>query len=106
MWIHPYSCIGLNQNITGFTPQVLAALVDGTLERTSLNPPSGGWPTGSHFRVNFVQDPNNLNTIYAQSGEFNISSSTSTSTTRTYVFSPLSRHIMNLRILYLFFPDG
>jgi hypothetical protein len=72
-----------NQNITSFSPQILAALVDGTLGKTSLNPPSGGWPTGSHFRLNFVQDPNNLNTIYAQSSEFTISPSSSTLTTST-----------------------
>ncbi|KAF8640032.1 hypothetical protein AX17_001274 [Amanita inopinata Kibby_2008] len=52
--------------------QVLSALVDGTLLKTSMNPPSGGWPTGDHFRVNFVQDTNNLDSILAQSDEFTI----------------------------------
>ncbi|KAF9006552.1 hypothetical protein BDQ17DRAFT_1540354, partial [Cyathus striatus] len=52
--------------------QVLAALVDGTLSKTTVNPPSGGWPVGSSFRINFVQDEQNPNTIYAQSSEFNI----------------------------------
>jgi len=72
-----------NQSISGFSPQVLAALVDGTLGKTTLNPQNGGWPTGSRFRINLVQDSNNLNAIYAQSSEFTISPSSSTMTTST-----------------------
>ncbi|PPQ77427.1 hypothetical protein CVT25_011009 [Psilocybe cyanescens] len=72
-----FTALLVNQNITGFDPQVLQALVNGTDGSARLNPPSGGWPTGSHFRVNLVQDPNNLNTILAQSLEFTISPSTS-----------------------------
>jgi len=68
-----------NQNITGFSPQVLAALVDGDSGKTSLNPANGGWPTGSGFRLNFVQDEDSLSTIYAQSEQFDIKESTSTS---------------------------
>ena len=42
-----------------------------------MNPPSGGWVAGSGYRVNFVQDANNLNTIYAQSDDFTIEESSS-----------------------------
>lgn len=66
------------QNITGFESQVLAALVDGTLGKTNLNPQNGGWPTGDHFRLNLVQDDRNLNAILAQSPEFSILPSSST----------------------------
>ena len=60
------------QQISGFSPQILAALVDGTLGKVNLNPPSGGWTVGSGFRVNLVKDANDLSTIYAQSLQFNI----------------------------------
>lgn len=70
---------------------MLAALVDGTLGNTTVNPPSGGWPTpGGGYRVNLVQDANDLNTILAQSPEFNItqptSKSSSTTTGQSYVY--------------------
>lgn len=61
--------------------QVLAALVDGKLGTITANPPSAGWPTGTGFRVNLVQDPDSLNTILAQSGEFNITTPVASSTT-------------------------
>ena len=64
--------------MTGYDPQILAALVDGTLGKTSLNPPSGGWPTGTNFRVNLVQDDRNINAILAQSPEFTINATSST----------------------------
>ena len=66
------------QKVSGFQTQNLAALVDGTLGRVALNPPAGGWPTGSSFRLNLVQDNQNLNSILAQSQEFSITQSTST----------------------------
>ncbi|KAF8165510.1 hypothetical protein B0H34DRAFT_671334 [Crassisporium funariophilum] len=76
-----------NQKVQGYESQNLAALVDGTLGSQDMNPPSGGWPTGSGFRINLVQDNNNLNTILAQSPEFDIgeptTSTTSGRTTRT-----------------------
>jgi len=61
--------------------QVLNALVDGTLGNITCNPPSGGWPTGAGFRVNLVQDATHLNSILAQSSQFNINGSSSTTTT-------------------------
>ncbi|TFK71808.1 hypothetical protein BDN72DRAFT_409600 [Pluteus cervinus] len=51
---------------------VLAALVDGLSGNTTVNPPSGGWPDGTGFRVNLVQDAADLNAILAQSTEFSI----------------------------------
>ncbi|KAF9453050.1 hypothetical protein P691DRAFT_802431 [Macrolepiota fuliginosa MF-IS2] len=40
--------------------------------QTSVNPPSGGWPTGASFRVNLVKSVEEQSTIYAQSNEFSI----------------------------------
>jgi len=56
----------------GVTTQVLAAQVDGTLMRTQLLPPSTGWKVGDGYRLNLCQDPQNLNTILAQSPIFSI----------------------------------
>jgi len=61
-------------------PQILAALVDGTLLKTAVNPPSGGWPSGDGYRVNLVKDQTSLTSILAQSGPFNINASTVTGT--------------------------
>lgn len=61
--------------------QVLAALVDGTLGSIVANPPSGGWPIGSGFRVNLVLNPDSLGSILTQSLQFNISSPPGSSTT-------------------------
>ncbi|KAF5390531.1 hypothetical protein D9757_002626 [Collybiopsis confluens] len=61
--------------------QVLAAQVDGTLGNTTLNPPSGGWPSpGDGYRVNLVQNTTELNAILAQSPVFSIKQSNTTST--------------------------
>ncbi|KAF9534736.1 hypothetical protein CPB83DRAFT_755542 [Crepidotus variabilis] len=70
-----------NQSISGFTPQVLAALVDGASGSTDLNPPNPGWQDGSGYRINLVQDENNLSTIYAQSTQFDIKPSNGSSST-------------------------
>ncbi|KAF5362052.1 hypothetical protein D9756_002093 [Leucocoprinus leucothites] len=37
-----------------------------------IEPIKGGFPIGSHFRVNFVKIANEQQTIYAQSSEFTI----------------------------------
>ncbi|KAG6879208.1 hypothetical protein C0992_004447 [Termitomyces sp. T32_za158] len=52
--------------------QVLAAEVPGDLQSIMLNPPSGGWPQGGGFRLNLVKDVNHLDTILAQSSEYDI----------------------------------
>jgi len=93
-----FTALLTNQNITGFQPQVLAALVDGTTGTAVMLPPSGGWLTGSHFRVNLVEGTNNIDTIYAQSEDFTITASSSTLTstmtntlpTNTFVTSSVS----------------
>jgi len=82
--------------MTGYDPQILAALVDGTLGKTSLNPPSGGWPTGANFRVNLVQDDSNLSAILAQSPEFTINATASTTGSFVTSFSLLSDSILFL----------
>ncbi|KAG1783107.1 GPI-anchored small secreted protein [Suillus placidus] len=74
-----------NQAVMPQGPQVLNALVDGTMGSIVCNPPSGGWPQGSGFRVNLAADAQHLDTLLAQSNQFNINSSTSStgSTTKT-----------------------
>ncbi|KAJ2916418.1 hypothetical protein MD484_g4015, partial [Candolleomyces efflorescens] len=66
-------------------PQVLAALVDGSLGNTTLNPPSAGWPSpGTGYVLNIVAEATNLNSILAQSPPFEIELSTVVpSSTRT-----------------------
>jgi len=76
-----FTALLTNQQISGFNPQILAALVDGTLGKVNLNPPSGGWPTGSGFRVNLVANDTQLDTILAQSQTFNITAPSSTGAT-------------------------
>ncbi|KAJ6490388.1 hypothetical protein C8R47DRAFT_468370 [Mycena vitilis] len=75
------------------TAQVLAALVDTNMDKTTVNPPSEGWPApGSGFRVNFVNSTEDLNTILAQSDPFAIKAapveSSSASTTPTLATTP------------------
>ncbi|KAG2369641.1 hypothetical protein BDR07DRAFT_1388023 [Suillus spraguei] len=64
-------------------PQVLGALVDGTLGITLCNPPDEGWPQGAGFRVNLAADAEDLNTLLAQSDQFNINSTTSSTSSTT-----------------------
>ncbi|KIJ98336.1 hypothetical protein K443DRAFT_680864 [Laccaria amethystina LaAM-08-1] len=87
-----FTVVLTNQNITGFQSLVLATSVDGTLGTASMNTPSGGWPApGSSFRVNLVQDSNDLDAILAQSNQFNITQGTSTiSSSSTKVSSKVS----------------
>jgi len=65
--------------------QVLAASVVAAegAGNTSVRPPSGGWPTGKGFQVNFVKSEDEVNTIYAQSNEFEIAESSSSSSSAT-----------------------
>lgn len=56
----------------GYSPKLLASRVDGTKGKVNLSPPSGGWPTGSDFRVNLVASADAFDTIYAQSTNFDI----------------------------------
>ncbi|KAK2466096.1 hypothetical protein APHAL10511_001738 [Amanita phalloides] len=76
--------------------QVLAALVDGSMGNTTLNPPNLGWPLGSGFRINLAKDAHDLDTLLAQSGQFSIkppvvsSSSGSSSLSSSYVVGTTS----------------
>jgi hypothetical protein len=78
-----FTAVLVNEGITPTYSQILAALVDGNLGQTALNPPSNGWPVGGGFQVNLVQDEQSLNTILAQSPTFNITPPTS-STSGSY----------------------
>jgi hypothetical protein len=86
-----FTIVLVNQHQTPSYEQVLDALVDGTLNKVTVNAPSSGWPTGADFQVNFVQDSQDLTTIYAQSGQFSIEPPTTTSSslgTTTTPFTP------------------
>ncbi|PFH51368.1 hypothetical protein AMATHDRAFT_3034 [Amanita thiersii Skay4041] len=72
-----------DRSVQPINNQVLAAKVDGTLKNMTVNPPSGGWPVGRTFRVNFVNNTEDLNTIFAQSDEFEIKRANTTSSTAT-----------------------
>jgi len=64
--------------------QILAALVDGTTGTFTVRSPNPALPVGNNFRVNLVKDSQSLTTIYAQSQEFAITqSSTTTSPSST-----------------------
>ncbi|KAF8897731.1 hypothetical protein BD779DRAFT_398444 [Infundibulicybe gibba] len=71
--------------------QVLAAQVVGSTLKTTLNPPSAGWPTGGGFRVNLVASPTELSTILAQSPQFNITPPTGSS---SLVYILLNNHFL------------
>ena len=63
---------------------LLDSFVDATSGSSiSIAAPSGGLPVGGTFRVNLVQDQNDLNTIYAQSDEFTISAGAASSGSTT-----------------------
>lgn len=37
-----------------------------------VTPPPGGWPTGTAYQINLVQDSEHLDAVLAQSQQFNI----------------------------------
>ncbi len=63
--------------------EVLIATVDGSLGIISIPAPSGGFPVGNGFQVNFVNDTQHLSTILAQSPQFSITQSNTTTPTTT-----------------------
>jgi len=92
-----FTAVLTNQVITGFTSQTLATNVDGTTGSTQFSPPGGTFPTGSGFRLDFV-NTQELDTILAQSNQYNITDASSTSgtsgttgTTVTATSSPTSQ---------------
>jgi len=58
--------------------EILIATVDGTALTISIPAPSGGFPVGNGFQVNFVNDTQHLSTILAQSTQFAITQSNTT----------------------------
>ena len=70
--------------------EVLIATVDGTQNSIAVPAPSGGFVVAPGYQVNFVKDPQDLNTILAQSNMFSITqpntSSTTTSPSNTVVY--------------------
>jgi len=66
----------------------LASNVSTSAGSTTVTYPSGTWPVGFGFQVNLIQDANNINTIYAQSGDFNISGTASSVTTTSISGTP------------------
>ncbi|KAI0939400.1 hypothetical protein AcW1_004455 [Taiwanofungus camphoratus] len=66
-----------NQQVYPPVQQVLDALVVGSDSSTVVNPPSGGWVAGTGYQVNLVQDPTHLDSILAQSQQFSIAQTTS-----------------------------
>ncbi|KAF8506076.1 hypothetical protein F5888DRAFT_1630759 [Russula emetica] len=62
--------------------EVLIATVDGTLGVIQIPAPSGGFQVGNGYQVNFVNDTQHLTSILAQSSQFSITqSNTTTSST-------------------------
>ncbi|THV08355.1 hypothetical protein K435DRAFT_847225 [Dendrothele bispora CBS 962.96] len=72
-----------DRNVLPINNQVLTASVEGSLGTIDVRPPSGGWIAGPTYRVNLVKSENELSSIYAQSDEFDITESTSSSSATT-----------------------
>ncbi|KZT72550.1 hypothetical protein DAEQUDRAFT_664074 [Daedalea quercina L-15889] len=66
-----------NQNSYPAYTEVLEALVETSEGSITVNPPSGGWVAGTGYRVNFVKDSDDLDQILAQSDDFTIEQSSS-----------------------------
>jgi hypothetical protein len=72
--------------------EILIATVNGDTGSIGVPAPSGGFPVGKGFQVNFVNSTQQLNTILAQSNQFAITqsntttASTSAPTNALYVF--------------------
>jgi hypothetical protein len=80
-----FALVLVNQDTTVQpTPEVLIATVDGSLLVITVSPPSAGFQAGSDFRINFVNDSSHLTTILAQSSQFVITQS-NTTTSKTAV---------------------
>jgi hypothetical protein len=89
-----FTIVLVNKNIFPNYEQVLAALVVGSLGTTQVNPPSTGWPSGSGFQINLVQDSQHLDTLLAQSDDFSFhdppksSSASGSQSTTALVITP------------------
>ncbi|CAE6501906.1 unnamed protein product [Rhizoctonia solani] len=74
--------------------QQLIATVPGSTGTIEVPAPSGGFPVGKGFRVNMVKSPTDVNTILAQSPEFEIVSGTGTSSGTLSATSSVSRSVV------------
>ncbi|KAK0191177.1 hypothetical protein F5146DRAFT_587475 [Armillaria mellea] len=64
-----------NENRTALPEdRIITPSINGTLFTTQVYAPTGGWPMGSTFRLNFVKDSQSPHTILAQTSEFCITS--------------------------------
>ncbi|KAN0097440.1 hypothetical protein V8E55_001886 [Tylopilus felleus] len=71
-----FTTVLINQNMD--YSEVMDSVVDGTLGSFQCSAPNGGWPSGSGFVVNLARDPQDLNSLLAQSNQFNITGVSST----------------------------
>ncbi len=70
--------------------EVLIATVDGSLGAINIPAPSGGFKVGNGYQVNFVNDTQHLSSILAQSQQFAITqSNTTTASTVPVASNPL-----------------
>ncbi|KAK0231013.1 hypothetical protein IW262DRAFT_1453932 [Armillaria fumosa] len=67
------ACIYQNRTLLP-EDQIIIPSMNGTLLTAQIYPPTGGWPMGPTFRLNFVKDPQSPHTILAQTSEFSITS--------------------------------
>ncbi|KAJ9094254.1 hypothetical protein QFC21_006080 [Naganishia friedmannii] len=74
-----FAVVLVNQNSAYLanSPVTLIANQTTSAGSTSLSYPSGSWPAGTGFQVNLVKSTNDVNSILAQSGMFNITASAS-----------------------------
>ncbi|KAN0126537.1 hypothetical protein V8E52_000177 [Russula decolorans] len=61
--------------------EILIATVDGSVGAIGVPAPSGGFVVGNGFQVNFVNDSQHLSAILAQSSQFSITQSNTTTPT-------------------------
>jgi len=78
-----FSIVLVNEQVNPTYSQLLEALVPTNAGNTTVNAPASGWPVGSGFQINFVQDANNLNAILAQSQNLTIQVSSTSASSST-----------------------
>ncbi|KAH9938356.1 uncharacterized protein B0H18DRAFT_1112525 [Fomitopsis serialis] len=82
-----FSIVLNNQNTYPQYNEVLEALIQTSEGSVAVNPPSGGWVAGTGYRVNFVKNSQDLSSLLAQSDDFTIEQSSSS----TFSAVPLLR---------------
>lgn len=81
----PYNLSDLqDRSVLPINNQILVDSVDASSQSSlSIDAPSGGYPVGGTYRVNLVKSPSEVNTIFAQSDEFDISEEVASSSSAT-----------------------